>query len=206
VIFSSLPCSFNPAKGTISMKASRILMFGLLSLAAVNSALATDVYPRVYDATFEIKNGKMVMPMHMLSNGKGLTRTETGMPGLPKTVTIMDYPNHTSYTIMEGQKMILKGPTKTAGKPMDADEAKRLNATDLGTKMVNNHMSQGWSYKNADGNTEIWVDKEAGVPVKSTSTSKGATSEMNIKSLSTTIPAEANFKVPAAGYKIMALH
>jgi hypothetical protein len=206
MIFSSLTGPADPFGGQILFKATRLLMFGLLSLSAVNSALAADVYPKAYDATYEIKSGRGITAMHMLSNGKGQTRTETGVAGGPKTVSIIDYPGKTMWTIIEASKMVMKGPVKN--KPvttMDEAEAKKMNATDLGSKMVNGHMSQGWSYKNAQGSTEVWIDKEAGVAVKSTSTNNGTTSEMNIKTLSSNAPPDSNFKIPNTGYKIIAM-
>jgi len=180
-------------------------MFGLLSLSYINSAWAADLYPKVYDATYETKTAQGNMQMHMLSNGKGLTRTETAMPGGMKMVTIIDMPGHSAQSIMEAQKMIMKAPYKgDKGKAIDTDEAKKLNATDLGSKLVNGHMCQGWSYKTAQTSTEVWVDKDAGVSVKSITTSEKTTTEMNLKTLSTNMPADSNFKVPASGYKVLA--
>jgi hypothetical protein len=206
VIFSSLSGSFNTTGGKILIKASRLLMFGLLSLSYANSALASDLYPKAYDATYETKTKYGTMQMHTLSNGKGQMRTETSQAGGAKTVTIVDMPNHLSYLVMEAQKKIMKSPLKgNLGKAMDEAEAKRLNATDLGTKMVNGHMSQGWSYQAPPTTSEVWIDKDSKVMVKSMSTTKGVTSETNIKTLNTTtVPAEANFKVPAVGYSTMA--
>ena len=187
------------------MNASRLLIFGLLSLSNINFALAADLYPKVYDATYETKTAQGNMQMHMLSNGKGQTRTETALPGGPKMVTIVDMPGHMAYSILEAQKMIMKAPYKgDTGKAMDAAEAKKLNATDLGSKQVNGHMCQGWSYKTAQASTEVWIDKDAGLSVKSITTSGHNTTEMNLKTLSTNMPADSNFKVPASGYKVMA--
>jgi hypothetical protein len=187
------------------MKVSRLLTFGLLSLSCVNSAFAEDPFPKAYDATYESKSTYGTTQMHMLSNGKGQMRTETSQPGGSKMVTILDIPGRTSYAIIEAQKMIMKSPYKGgAAKVIDEAEAKRLNATDLGTKMVNNHMCQGWSYKTPQAATEVWSDKEAHVMVQSKTTSGKITTETNMKSLSTNPPGDSLFKVPASGYKVMA--
>ena len=120
-------------------------------------------------------------------------------------VTIIDMPNHSCYTIMNApQKMIIKSAFKSEMKPMDNDAAKKLNATDLGQKMVNNHMCQGWSYKSAKSTTETWLDKDAGIAVKSTTTTDGHTTETNLKTLSTNPPAASSFQVPTSGYRVMA--
>ncbi len=188
------------------IKASRLLMSGLLSLYAVTAALAADVYPKAYDATYEIKTSRGTTPMRMMSSGKGQTRTETGTAGTPKMVTIIDYPGKTTWTIIEASKMVLKGPVRNGpAAALDDAEAKKLNATDLGMKAVNGHNCQGWSYKNAQGTTEVWVDKDAGVTVKSVSNIKGNLTELNIKTLSSNPPSDSFFKIPNNGYKVTAM-
>jgi len=195
------------------MKAGQLLTFGLLSictsatlsLSFSTAALAGDAFPKAYDATYENKNSQGVTQLRMLSNGKGQTRTESSGMGGMKTVTITDFPNKTTATILEAQKMIIKGKVPAgSGAPMDDVEAKKLNATDLGTKMVNGHMAQGYSYKTKDATTEQWVDKANQVLVKSTTIAGGLKSEMNIKTYSGNVPADANFKIPASGYTVMA--
>jgi len=126
------------------------------------------------------------------------------MPGM-KAVTIIDMPSHLTYTILEAQKMIMKGQYSGDTATMDEAEARKRNATDLGVKLVNGHMSQGWSYKTPQGSTEVWLDKEAQVTTKSITTSAGRTTEMNLRTLSTAPPADSNFKVPTTGYKVMAM-
>jgi len=59
------------------MQASRVVTLGLLSFISVNTALADQVYPKVYDTTYETKTAQGNMHTHMLSNGKGQLRTET---------------------------------------------------------------------------------------------------------------------------------
>ena len=86
---------------------------------------------------------------------------------------------------------------------MDTSEAKKLNATDLGSKMVNGRMAKGWSYKANAGTTEVWTDEGAQVMVKSLSKIGSTTSEMNLKTLSTNVPDDSKFKVPTSGYKTM---
>jgi Domain of unknown function (DUF4412) len=175
-------------------------------LSYANSAMAADMFPKAYDATYELKSKYGNTQMHTVSNGKGQMRTETTQPGGMKTVSIVDMPGKMSYTIMEASKTIMKYPLKgDSGKALDETEAKRLNATNLGVKMVNGRMSQGWSYSKAPTTTEIWLDKDTNATVKSVSTTSGIKSEQNLKSLTTNVPADSYFKVPASGYKITAL-
>jgi len=196
------------------MKAGQLLTFGLLSISAsiaatvsvsTLTAIAADAFPKAYDATYENKNSQGVIQMRMLSNGKGQTRTETNGMGGMKAITITDYQNKTTATILEAQKMIVKGKVQPgAGAPLDAVEAKKLNATDLGTKMVNGHMAQGYSYKTKDATTEQWTDKANQVLVKSITVAGGLKSEMNIKTYSPNAPADTSFKIPTSGYKVIA--
>ncbi|MBS1990138.1 MAG: DUF4412 domain-containing protein [Cyanobacteria bacterium SZAS LIN-3] len=186
------------------MKAGQLFTLGLLSLSTAGAALAADIYPKAYDATYENKNSQGTMQMRMMSNGKGMTRTESGA-GPTKSVTITDYPGKTSYTIIEANKMIMKGKFEgKAGSVLDEVEAKKLGATNLGTKMVNGHMCQGWQYKTKDAKTETWIDNAAQVMVKSTTVAAGLTNEMNMKTYSPQAPADSNFKVPGSGYTVIA--
>ena len=190
------------------MKATSLLTFGLLSLsftAAVGPALAGEQYQKAFDATYDSVSAGTKMKMHMAADGKGMMRSETEMPGGSKTVSIIDYPNHLCYTIMEAQKMIMKSAMKESGKPMDAVEAKRLKATDLGSKMINGHMSKGWSYKTENGTTEQWIDEADQVMTKQSSKMGSISSEMNLKTLNMGAPNPALFKVPTSGYKVTAM-
>ena len=170
----------------------------------VAGALATNPYPTAYDASYDNKTGAMAMKMHMLSNGKGLVRSESDMGNGVKTISIMDYPKKTCWTIMEKQKMIMKTTlTDEGAKPMDAEQVKKLKATDLGNKMVNGRMSHGYSYKTAQGTFETWTDEKAEVLTKSLSKTGTTSSEMNLTSLTLKVPDDANFKVPTSGYKVI---
>jgi len=194
------------------MKSGQLLTFGLLSismsagtvLSLATAANATDAFPKAYDATYENKTAQGITNMHMLSNGKGQMRSEMNGPGNMKVVTITDFANKTTGTIMEAQKMIVKGKfSKDTASVMDEAEAKKLKATDLGTKMVNGHMAQGWSYKTKDATTEIWTDKDLQVTVKQITNAAGYKSEMNIKSLSANPPATTSYQLPTSGYKVI---
>jgi hypothetical protein len=156
----------------------------LLSLFGARSALAEGTFPKPYDATYETKTGMGTMKMHIFSNGKGQTRTENLMPNGMATVNIVDLPNHTSSLLIEAQKMIIKGPIEEGQMtPMDETQAKQRQAKDLGAKLVNGHMSQGWSYKNGQATTEVWQDKETLATVKQITTSGASKVEMEIKTL-----------------------
>jgi|GEM_PF-609648 len=195
------------------MKSGQLFTFGLLSisisaassLSLAQAANATDAFPKAYDATYENKTAQGITKMHMLSNGKGQMRTECAGPGGMNVITITDFANQTTGTIMEAQKMIVKGKfSKDTASVMDEAEAKKLKATNLGTKMVNGHMAQGWSYKTKDGTTEIWTDKDLQVTVKQITNAAGYKSEMNIKSLSANPPATTSYKLPTTGYTVLA--
>ena len=174
------------------------------SIVTAGAAIAANHYPTAYDASYDNKTGAMAMKMHMLSNGKGQLRSESDMGNGTKTVTIMDYPKKTCWTIMEKQKMIMKTALSDDGvKSMDAEQAKKLKATDLGNKMVNGRMSHGYSYKTAQGTFETWTDEKAEVLVKSTSNTGGTTSEMNLTALTLKVPDDSNFQVPTSGYKVI---
>jgi hypothetical protein len=194
------------SKGEIILLKQSLVAALLLSGAinATDAALAANPYPTAYDATYDNKTGPTEMKMHMISNGKGQLRTETDMPGGMKSISIMDYPKKTCWTIMEKQKMIMKTKlTADAATTMDTEQAKKLKATDLGNKMVNGRMSHGWSYKTPQGTTESWTDEKAEVMTKSVTKTASMTSEMNLKSLSLKVPDDSNFAVPTTGYKVI---
>ena len=184
------------------MKATRLLTFGLLALSSISLAHAGEVTPKVYDATYETSSTAGTIKMHQISDGKGKMRSETTAPGGGSSISIIDYPNHMSYSILEAQKMIMKTPFK--GDASGAPQDKTIPVTDLGSKMINGHMATGKLYKTPQGSTELWLDKASQIMVKSVSKSTGGTFETNVKTLTFNAPDEALFKVPTSGYKVIA--
>jgi hypothetical protein len=186
------------------IKTSGFTLATILSLLSTCAAIAADSFPKAYDATYESKGGAVTIQMHILSNGKGQTRTETTLQNAMKTVIIVDTPANIAYQILEASKTIRTcASDKTESYPIDAAQAKKRDAKSLGEKLVDGHICQGWSYKTGDRMTEVWIDKQTQAMVKSIVTSGGIALEFDLKSLKATEPDSSNFVVPKSGYKVV---
>jgi outer membrane lipoprotein-sorting protein len=172
------------------------------------AALAADYPKKIYDATYDIVNastGKATM--RMVSDGKGHVRTETTMPN-SKFITIADYPKLESMTILEAQKMVMKGKLSAESyQGSEPDEMKKKNAKDLGSKVVAGHPCHGYEYTTKQGaytsTTETWIGNDMGCFVQSTTTTPQGKSVTTLKSFSTKAPDVTLFSMtPPAGYKV----
>ncbi len=183
------------------MKAALALVLGTSMVVLAPSALAGQLYPKVYDATYEAKSQNSVSTIRMCSDGKGKLRTESGTPAY-KIISLIDYPGKFSYSILDSQKMIMKTPISTEYEgEMTPELAKKKKAQDLGTKDIAGHKCHGWKMPVEGGFTEVWSDEKAGITVHSVTEAKGYKSEMTLKTYSPAPPAEALFSLPQ-GYKV----
>lgn len=187
-----------------------MMKFALLVCAAYGAticgALAADIeYPKqAYDATYTSTGPTGSTTLRMCSDGKGHMRTETNAAG-QKIVSISDYPAKMAYSIMEAQKMVMKVPLKAAPQVQDAESAKKANAKDLGIKVVNGHPSHGWEYTSSGGKVQTWIGEDTHCLVKSETTTSSGKMTMDLKTYNGATPAEAMFKVPSTGYKVMSV-
>jgi hypothetical protein len=171
--------------------------------ATVCGAYAADLeYPKqAYDATYTQSGPQGSTTMRMMSDGKGHMRTETNAAG-QKIVSISDYPNKVAYSIMETQKMVMKVPLKGGPQVHDTESAKKVNAKDLGIKVVNGHPSHGWEYTTEGGKVQTWVGEDTHCLVKSETTTSQGKISMDLKTYNAAAPGADMFQVPA-GYKTM---
>lgn len=191
------------------MKVLASLALAVISLASAAAVQAADkkaeLYPKVYDANYECVSAAGKTEMRLTSDGKGKLRSESKGPSF-KVVSISDYPGKICYSIMEAQKMITKMPLKQGYEGnMDAETAKKKNAKDLGVKDIDGRSCHGWSYKENGTESEVWVDNNAQILVKSTTKTAGTTTSMQLTKISTTAPAAELFVIPS-GYKVMSIN
>jgi len=179
------------------MKANRLLMLGVVSLMSVSSALAADA-PPAFDATYSIvDNHGNNANTHKLSDGAGHTRTET-MINNGKTISIVDYPSMTVWTILESQKLITKGPYKG-----DAEAEGAALLETLPDTTVCGRPCAGKIETVKGGIKKTWTDKALKIMVQTTFTGGGLTRTTSLTSLSTAVPSADNFVVPTDGYTTM---
>lgn len=184
------------------MKAVRTLVLAVTALALGQASFAGQIYPKVYDATYDSKTPAGAAALRMTSDGKGKLRTESNSGGM-KVVSIIDYPGKMSYSILETQKMVTKMPLKAEYEgEMNPELAKKKKATDLGTKEIAGHKAHGWKYTVPGGSTEVWMDEAAGIMVQSRTTASGYTTESTLKTFTTQAPSPALFAIPAS-YKVV---
>lgn len=184
------------------MKSAYSLALALLCISSGGAALASDPFPKAFDAVYESKTSMGKGEMHISSNGKGKLRTESNAGGY-KVVSITDYPNNVAYSIIEAQKMVTKTHIKEGYSGVSPEDMlKKKDTKDLGTKLVEGHMCHGWLTKTKDSSTETWADSASNELVKSVTTAGGTTSTMILKSLKYSSPAAESFNIPT-GYKVM---
>jgi hypothetical protein len=183
------------------MKANRLFLSAALCLSALTSAsaaLAANPWPMAYDATYTIvDNHNGTATSRYLSNGTGRTRKETTL-GQGKTVTIVDYPTKTVYTIMAAQKMIAKGPWKG-----DQDANTGAEIVDLGTSNVDGHICKGAECAVKGGIKSIWTDKKTNIMVRTIFKGSGTTRQTDMTAYAEGAPDAAFFELPS-GYTIVA--
>lgn len=185
-----------------AMKAARTIVLAAMSLLVGQASLAAQIYPKVYDATYDSKTPAGAATLRMTSDGKGKLRTESSTAGM-KVVSIVNYPEKMSYSILENQKMITKSPIKMEYEgEMNADMAKKKKATDLGIKDVLGHKCHGWKYNEAGTDMEMWMDEGAGIMVRSITKASGYSTELNLKTYNATAPNPALFAIPS-NYKVV---
>ena len=191
------------------MKVLASLALAVISLTAVTSAQAADtkneLYPKVYDANYICISPAGKTEMRMTSDGKGKLRTES-KSSTYKVVSISDYPGKVCYSIMDAQKMITKMPLKQGYEGnMDTSTAKKKNAKDLGVKTIDGRSCHGWSYKENNVESEVWVDDNAQLLVKSTTKASGTVTSMQLTKASSAAPSADLFAIPS-GYKVMSIN
>lgn len=185
-----------------------IVAFGSLFavLFSATAALAVDYPKKVFDATYEVTGPSGAATMRMMSDGKGKMRTETTTNG-SKFVTIADYPNLASLTLVEAQKMAMKGKLSADSyQGNDSADMKKKGAKDLGSKVVAGHPSHGYEYTAAGGKypTEVWIANDIDWFVQSVSKlPTGGAQTTTLKSFSTAAQSPTLFSMtPPAGYKV----
>jgi hypothetical protein len=174
------------------------------------AAYAVDYPKKVFDATYEVVNPASKAVMRMASDGKGHMRTETNSAA-SKVVTISDYPNAASLTLMEAQKMAIKGKLNADSyQGAEPADMKKKNARDLGSKVVAGHPCHGWEYTTTSGKTvfvtQIWTGDDTGWLVQSTSKLPTGDTVQTLKSWSAAPPSPTLFSMNVPdGYKVMGL-
>jgi len=176
----------------------------LATLVCCSAALAIDYPKKVFDATYEITSPSGPSTMRMTSDGKGRMRTETHSGG-SKFVTIADYPNLASITLLEAQKMAMKGKLSADSyQGSETADMKKKGAKDLGSKVVAGHPCHGYEYSTAGKFlTQIWIGNDIDWFVQSTATLPTGKSVTTLKSYTTKAPDPTLFSMtPPAGYKV----
>lgn len=176
----------------------------LATLMCCTAALAVDYPKKVFDATYEITSPSGKTTMRMTSDGKGHMRTETQSSGF-KSVTIADYPGLASITLLEAQKMAIKGKlSQDSYQGSETADMKKKGAKDLGSKVVAGHPCHGYEYSSASKIlTQIWIGNDIDWFVESTATMPTGKSITTLKSFTTKAPDPALFSMtPPAGYKV----
>lgn len=179
----------------------------LATLVCCSAALAVDYPKKVFDATYEITSPAGATTMRMTSDGKGRMRTETNTAG-NKCITIADYPGLASLTLLEAQKMAIKGKLSAESyQGSETADMKKKGAKDLGNKVVVGHPSHGYEYNSAGKFlTQIWIGNDIDWFVQSTATLPNGKSVTTLKSFSSKAPDPALFSMtPPAGYKVSGL-
>jgi hypothetical protein len=184
------------------MKALSTLALAAITLISTAAVQAAEVYPKMYDATYECQSMAGKSTMRLISDGKGKMRCESGGAGY-KVVSITDYPAKTTWSIMDAQKMITKMALKDPyeGK-IDTNWVKKKHAKDLGTKVIAGKNCHGYSYNEKGTDTEMWVDESGELMVKSISKTGGQTTTVTMISSNPAAPAASMFVVPTTGYKL----
>ncbi|MBS1997601.1 MAG: hypothetical protein JSS86_14870 [Cyanobacteria bacterium SZAS LIN-2] len=179
------------------MKATGLLMAGVLSLVSAAAAFAADI-PPAYDATYSITdNHGNAATTHKLSDGAGRTRTETTING-GKTITIVDLNTMMVYTILESQKIITRGHYKA-----DSESEGATLMQDLGVRNISGHLCLGKVEAVKGGLKETWTDKIQKIMVQSIFSGGSLKRTTNLTALTMGAPSADNFTLPTSGYTIM---
>lgn len=193
------------------MKLSPVFLFSALiaCFSFVLPSFAADAarvdYPKKpYKATYDYTGptGKSVMIMS--SDGKGHTRTESNFNNF-RVVSIADYINHESISLLEAQKMATKSrwkPGENQAQITDEASARKHNAKSLGVKEIAGRKCKGWQYKVSGAESTVWVDESVGCVVSSIQKTPQGTVSMLMKEFSPTAPPADAFSIPP-GYKVM---
>ena len=179
-------------------------LFSLLAIAAVSSistAAAEEYSKRPFDATYTSVTPSGSTTLRIASDGRGKYVTETTSQG-QVIRSVVNYIDHTSFTVMPAQKMVIKGPFKAMEGAFDPDMARKKNAKNLGVKVVEGHPAQGWLYTADGGTTEVWVGNDINQFVKSTTKSPSGNVTTTLKTFAARGPAPDVFAMPS-GYQVM---
>jgi hypothetical protein len=165
-------------------------------------AMAANYPVEAFDATYVItRDGAGKTDMRMASDGKGHFLTQTTAAG-QQYGTIVDYPNHTSISLIPQGKMAMKSKLPANGGYV-ADEAsvKQIGGKSLGAKTINGHPCHGFEYTTGGAKTQTWIGDDCKIVVQSITNSSAGKSVMDLKAIAGR-PSEDLFKVPA-GYNMM---
>jgi hypothetical protein len=179
----------------------RLVIAAAVLSCCTNSAFADNYSKVAFDAVYNQSSAAGTNQVHMICDGQGHMRTDTNMGG-QKMTSIMDYPGHVCYSIMEAQKMVVKAPLKAQADVHDMESAKAANAKSLGTKVINGHPCHGFEYDAAGGKSIGWIGDDINYLVKSESNYGGQKTSMELVSFKKTAPSADQFKVPS-NYKVM---
>lgn len=179
-----------------------VTLIAAMSVALGSSALGTEMYPKMYDASYIFRTPAGESQIRVISDGNGKVREERSK-GSYRSFSVTDYPSKTIYTVSEAIRLIKKAPLQQFYEgPMDAEMAKKKNAKDLGVKNINGLSCHGWSYKIGETETEIWLEKMADFVVLSKSRMQNGNIEMVLTSSSKATPSPELFTIPS-NYKVV---
>ncbi len=182
--------------------AKTFFLISVLALAMPVSALANYSGPKKgFDAVYDMTVGDTTLEYRVLSDGKGHLRTEIKHPKTHKTTaTITDYVKGMTYDLIPKEKLVTAAPMEATEKnPVVDEESAKLNhATALGDKKIDGHICHGWSLQDGDTKREVWVGKDTGWYVQTIAESKGAKTDMLLRSFADDVPDAALFVVPAS--------
>lgn len=172
------------------------------ALFAAAPAMAASEYPKEkYDATYTMSGPAGASEMRMASDGAGRVMTET-KTAAGKFVSIADYKNMTSTSIIEQSKMAMQSKLPATSAYVSTDTmAKKPTTKPLGNKVIGGHPCKGYAYSDKAGSTEVWVGDDVKIMVQSTTSTPQGKTVMTLKSFKSAPPATA-FNVPP-GYKMM---
>jgi len=185
------------------------IVAGLVSLVTAlvccSAALAVDYPKKAFDASYDLTAPTGNNTMRMCSDGKGRMRTETVTPGA-RVVTISDYPNLVSITILDAQKMAIKSKlTADSYQGSESADMKKKGAKDIGNKVVAGHPCHGWEYNQPATKTvtQVWIGNDIDWLVQSNTQLPNGKSVMTLKSFAAKAPDASLFSMTVpAGYKV----
>lgn len=186
----------------------RILLLASVALIGMQPAAnaAGTWKTRAFEANYSYSMPQKTGDYRMASDGKGKALMQTNLNDGTKSTILIDFTKNEMYsitTVPGGQQMAMKMPYKDQSNGNTADEMKKLNAQNLGNKVVAGHPAHGYSYNTSGTAVETWIADDIDFCVQSqTKNPQTGATNMVLKSYKAAAPAAEAFKLPS-GVKVM---